>query len=1045
MYLRGSEWRQWDLHVHTPASYHWEGRKFEGTENDSSLVDEMIGTMNEAAPQVFALMDYWTFDGWFALKKRLVQPGAPQLRKTVFPGIELRLAAPIKGRLNAHVIFSDQTADEHLHDFRSRLTLELIQRPLTRDALIAYARAVGADKLNHHGFKKADVDATDDIALTAGYHIAELNCDSYKDAIKQVPDGLAIGFMPFNTNDGLGSVEWNEYYAYAIGLFKSSPIFEARDNNTWAAFAGIQTGGNEKWIDSFQAALDNFPRLAVSGSDAHRFEGVAGDNNKRGYGHFPSGRRTWIKADPTWLGLQQAIKEPGKRSFIGSMPPKLEYVTQNKTFYIDRLSITKVDGSALTDRWLDGVDLQLNSDLIAIIGNKGSGKSALADILALLGNSQQQQYFSFLTKNRFRGKAGEPARQFRGRLDWLAGDSGNTLLSDNPPEDRVELVRYIPQGRFEALCNDHVSGRSTAFEDELRAVIFGHVRQEIRLDALNFAQLIERDESTQRAHLGEIRKDLHTVNEEIASIEDQLHPNLKRNLEEQLKLKIKQIEEHVRHKPDEVPEAAVELSELQTTASERLVQIALELSSGIERAKVTGDARRKIAEKRRAIKTIGERIAIFRKQFGDLKAITAPDFAAIGITFESVVTLNANSSTLTALDTALQTEDNELAVALSKEPDTAAHLEQERTGLVAVLNEPQQKRQAYLDALKLWENELEAIEGDEFSPESKKGIETRLTQLEKLPEALLKKRARRSEITKSIYGVLSAQRQGRAELFAPLQELIKENKLIREDYKLQFQANLGGSPEEIAARLFSSVKQNVGEIRGDDESLAAIKTRFERHVFEASEDAVAFGHDIESLLKDSARQIQSEGQDIAAILRKDRVAVDVYNYIFGLEYLEPKYTLLFQDTQIEQLSPGQRGALLLIFYLLVDKGRNPIVLDQPEENLDNETVVSLLVPVLNEAKKNRQIIMVTHNPNLAVVCDAEQIIFAEFDRREGPKIVYLTGSIENPEINRRVVTILEGTKPAFDNRSRKYHDQPKDLAKVEKPVASGVSSVMVAG
>ncbi|MGR8963751.1 hypothetical protein [Rhizobium leguminosarum] len=300
-YLRGSEWRQWDLHVHTPASYHWEGRKFEGTENDSSLVDELIGTMNEAAPQVFALMDYWTFDGWFALKKRLVQPGAPQLRKTVFPGIELRLAAPIKGRLNAHVIFSDQTADEHLHDFRSRLKLEIIQRPLTRDALIAYARAVGTDKLNHHGFKKVEVDATDDIALNAGFHIAELNCDSYKDAIKQVPDGLAIGFMPFNTNDGLGSVEWNEHYAFAIGLFKSSPIFEARDNNTWAAFAGIQTDGNEKWIDSFQAALDNLPRLAVSGSDAHRFEGVAGDNNKRGYGHFPSGRRTWIKADPTWL------------------------------------------------------------------------------------------------------------------------------------------------------------------------------------------------------------------------------------------------------------------------------------------------------------------------------------------------------------------------------------------------------------------------------------------------------------------------------------------------------------------------------------------------------------------------------------------------------------------------------------------------------------------------------------------------------------------------------------------------------------------------
>ena len=165
---------------------------------------------------------------------------------------------------------------------------------------------------------------------------------------------------------------------------------------------------------------------------------------------------------------------------------------------------------------------------------------------------------------------------------------------------------------------------------------------------------------------------------------------------------------------------------------------------------------------------------------------------------------------------------------------------------------------------------------------------------------------------------------------------------------------------------------------------------------------------------------------IASLLRSNKASMnksasDVYDLIFGLPFLEPRYTLLFQDTQIEQLSPGQRGALLLIFYLLVDKGRNPIVLDQPEENLDNETVVSLLVPVLNEAKKKRQIIMVTHNPNLAVVCDAEQVIYSSFNRRNASKIEYVSGSIESPIINVHVVNVLEGTKPAFNNRRIKYH------------------------
>tara|TARA_R110002050_G_scaffold153690_1_gene281325 strand:+ start:1458 stop:1835 length:378 start_codon:yes stop_codon:yes gene_type:complete len=123
---------------------------------------------------------------------------------------------------------------------------------------------------------------------------------------------------------------------------------------------------------------------------------------------------------------------------------------------------------------------------------------------------------------------------------------------------------------------------------------------------------------------------------------------------------------------------------------------------------------------------------------------------------------------------------------------------------------------------------------------------------------------------------------------------------------------------------------------------------------------------------------------------------------------------------IGQLSPGQRGALLLIFYLLVDKGDNPIILDQPEENLDNETIVSLLVPVLTEAKLKRQIIMVTHNPNLAVVCNAEQIIHCEFSRKDGHQILYTPGAIECNIINNSVVNVLEGTMPAFDNRRIRY-------------------------
>ena len=60
-YERGSEWRQWDLHIHTPASFHWKGKRFDAdpaSEAHRALVDEMIMAMNAAEPAVFALMDY---------------------------------------------------------------------------------------------------------------------------------------------------------------------------------------------------------------------------------------------------------------------------------------------------------------------------------------------------------------------------------------------------------------------------------------------------------------------------------------------------------------------------------------------------------------------------------------------------------------------------------------------------------------------------------------------------------------------------------------------------------------------------------------------------------------------------------------------------------------------------------------------------------------------------------------------------------------------------------------------------------------------------
>lgn len=1020
---RGAVWRQWDLHIHTPASFHWQGKKFKDcvSANDRcALVDQMIEALNNAQPDVFALMDYWTFDGWIALKQRLTEPDAPKLRKKVFPGIELRLSAPMKGRLNAHVIFSDEIEDQALLDFKQALTLELVNRPLSDSALIELARITGPDKLKTHGFDKADVDISSEKALIAGAIIAEVNPDSYKSAISKVKQGLAIGFMPFDTNDGLTEVKWDEHYAYAMGLFQSSPIFETRNSDLHAAFSGVKTKGNEKYIDNFQRALKGIPRLAVSGSDAHCFKGNPGDNNKRGYGDFPSDKKTWIKADPSFKGLKQALLEPATRSFIGTKPEKLKTIESSKTHFLESIEVRKTGEKPGIGSWLDKCDLLLNPDLVAIIGNKGSGKSALADVIATLGHSRQAKHFSFLKKDRFWGKNGDPARHFTGTLTWCDASTETRTLEVIPTEEKQELVRYIPQNYFEELCNEHVSGKSDAFEQELRAVIFSHTSEEMRLGALDFDQLTEQQEQSLRNRLGEYRKELKALNVSIARIEEQLQPIEEKKLTDQLLVKTREIEELEKIKPQEVPPPPETMDPEQKQAAEALADTTQLIEAATIRIQQIQTEITTIAKQQQTLTNAKEHLRLLQRSFEQTQKLITEDLNLAGLSWLDVVIFEIKLDLLDERAAALSEQQTSLQAETSQVTKNLLILEEKKKAHSIKLNARQQQFETYQRQLSDWEKKLASLIGTATDPDTKVGIETRLEQIKELPKKRAELQDERLKLTGEIFDTLDTQRKAREKLFKPVQDLIKANDLIREDYRLQFQATLAASAETIAELLFALIKQTSGALRGQDEALLTVKKLFDSFDLNMKDGALAFAKGLHQTVEQAAKVSGTE-VGISNILKKEQSAVAVYDLIFGLEFLEPRYSLLFQDTQIEQLSPGQRGALLLIFYLLVDNGKMPIILDQPEENLDNETVFRLLVPVLSEAKKKRQIIMVTHNPNLAVVCDAEQIIHASFDRASNYSIKYVSGSLENPTLNSTVVTVLEGTKPAFNNRSGKYH------------------------
>lgn len=151
------------------------------------------------------------------------------------------------------------------------------------------------------------------------------------------------------------------------------------------------------------------------------------------------------------------------------------------------------------------------------------------------------------------------------------------------------------------------------------------------------------------------------------------------------------------------------------------------------------------------------------------------------------------------------------------------------------------------------------------------------------------------------------------------------------------------------------------------------------------------------------------------------------------------YDVKYKNDNLQKMSPGKKGTVLLILYLQISTADYPILIDQPEDNLDNRTIYKQLCSMIKRKKSERQIIIVTHNANLVVGTDSENVIVANQEGQSGTgakqkfKFEYVNGSIENsftnPEeddellcqgIREHICDILEGGQEAFENREKKY-------------------------
>ncbi len=128
-------------------------------------------------------------------------------------------------------------------------------------------------------------------------------------------------------------------------------------------------------------------------------------------------------------------------------------------------------------------------------------------------------------------------------------------------------------------------------------------------------------------------------------------------------------------------------------------------------------------------------------------------------------------------------------------------------------------------------------------------------------------------------------------------------------------------------------------------------------------------------------------------------------------------SILLNNRSVEDLSPGQRSSAMLPLIALSEVA--PLVIDQPEDNLDNKLVGQVLVNILAELKEKRQLIIATHNPNILVLGDSEQVIILDaVSDKEG--IVVNQASIDDSKVIETVVDIMEGGRQAFEARNARY-------------------------
>lgn len=952
-FSRGSEWRKWDFHVHTPASVL--NNQF-GDDWDQ-YVQILFRKAIEKNIAAIGITDYFSIEGYKKIREEYLAniEKLEQLFNTeeiekinnilVFPNIEFRLKKFVgSSAINYHVIFSDKVNISDIeNNFLHLLTFVYSEhpetgaetRPLTKENLILFGEKLQAE---HANFRH---DSSPLFTGTNNVKIDDLDLVKVLKSKNSLFENKYFFVIP--SDEDLSTLSWNgqDHNDRKLLIQKSHFLLSGNPNTEKWGLGEFNTD-QEEYINEFKSL-----KPTLWGSDAHDFEKLFEPDLKR---------YTWIKADPTFEGLRQVIYEQDRVKIS-------EFVPSTKNSYQVIKNVKLIDSGELFGNQVIG----FNQDLNSIIGGKSSGKSLLLYHIAK-SVMNHEKFHKISSTEGFQKYDDLPA--FELEVTW--GDGFISKLSDI--ENKRPIV-YIPQMYLNYMAEK--KNRNEDFKQTIDGILKTNVGYDefISTKQNEILDIEQRIDNVIRNYFKQLET-YHNLQRELVQLGD-------RNA---IVINIGIIEHQLNTLKNTAGFTQPELDRY--TALNESNKVLLDRNHYLVSLKKLYDDL-----EQNTIQIDTKILSYIQDEFSDIKyKYQNEDFKEI---IERVI-----SSLSTSISSGIGSY-------ISSGPFDQREIDAEITS-----------------------NEQQIVENNKLiQPLNEKA--KNLESLKKQQNALDLEKAKILAIDHKISEVES--QKGRInfdniiDLYSSLLECYRNIIVKHEEYK-----HISESID-----LVSEISFNVENFRRDFSDYITknrtLETMFNGHGFEGNQFSYSEENHIENIHYVCNTILSDVGASIS--FNQSKQKQEIISALFK-NYFDISYDLMQGTDRLAHMSPGKKGIILFQLFLHMSSSQDPILIDQPEDNLDNRTVYQELNDFIKEKKLQRQIIIVSHNSNLVVSTDSENVIVAHqnANSESSPKFVYVNGSLENTFIDpssdhilkkqgirEHVCEILEGGVDAFKKREKKYN------------------------